>query len=178
MSRSVWAAVSPKRLRLVFHRFGSYVPLMPIVKVSISSSHPGRNPASRFLCCFCSGVYFAVLYASVSWRESAHWLFGLVNSKMRRCRLSQLTAQALGRLRRNAASSSTASPSPPRCMSSISSQARHALIRFSGCGRPRRPSMVHPLETSFMPFHSRCAMLWWTRILASLRAGQRHCQWM
>jgi hypothetical protein len=39
--RSVWAAVSPKRLRFVFHRFGSYDPRMPIVNVSITTSRPG-----------------------------------------------------------------------------------------------------------------------------------------
>jgi hypothetical protein len=52
LSCSVWAAVSPKRLKLVFHLFGSYDPCMPIVKVNITishddESHPGRSPVQQ-----------------------------------------------------------------------------------------------------------------------------------
>ncbi len=65
-SRSVSAAVSLKRLKSEFRRSGSYHDdhRMPIVtvKVSITTSHPGRSPAGRFR----SGVCRAVLYVSVT----------------------------------------------------------------------------------------------------------------
>jgi hypothetical protein len=35
MSRSVWAAVSPKHLKLVLHWYVAYDPCMPIVKVNV-----------------------------------------------------------------------------------------------------------------------------------------------
>jgi hypothetical protein len=53
MRQSVWAAASPKQVRLAYHLSGSFYPRIPIVNVSIPTYQPARCPASRF----CSGVY-------------------------------------------------------------------------------------------------------------------------
>ena len=67
-------------------------------------------------------------------RYSSHLSFGRVNSRMRRRRSSQLTAQASGLFRCVSVSACSGSSSPSRVMSVTSSHARcHSSIWFSAC---------------------------------------------
>jgi hypothetical protein len=166
MSRSVWAAVSPMRLRLVFHRFGSYDPLMLIVKVNIATSHPGRNPASRFRS---GGVLHSLVCVSVLEGESTQVIWPR--------ELQDEEVQFVPTYRPGVG------PLPSECCVSIDcftlttlldaclpSHPRPAAMRsfdpLAAAGPGGSPQSVllqwsilwrHPL----CPLHSRCAMLWW-----------------